>query len=188
MLVSFFKNHAFVCPIREQNITTKDNFSDERWGSAFWSSNCFSYLPFLRYKGSKHHFKWYVNFSFFVQFWWDLFHWIPLNKSFQHCAAICFSIRYRFFRYRGPKGPKTPFSSTSIRNFDRIFDLWIYVYFVLLITRWAITVSIKPLVTCHLTLTYISWLSDFQHIFSISIPRPMIFYVYGQILLSNRGV
>ena len=126
MLVSFFKNHAFVCPIREQNITTKDNFSDERWGSAFWSSNRFSYLPFFRYKGSKHHFKWYVNFSFFVQFWWDLFHWIPLNKSFQHCAAICFSIRYRFFLDTGGR-----------KDQKLLFQVLVYVIFLLVAQFWS---------------------------------------------------
>ena len=27
----------------------------------------------------------YIKFSFFIQFWWDFFHWIPLNESFQNC-------------------------------------------------------------------------------------------------------
>ena len=60
-------------------------------------------------KGQKCDFGGHKKFSFFIQFWWDFFHWIPLNESFQNCSADFFYL-LPFLRYKGPKKAKTQFS------------------------------------------------------------------------------
>ena len=32
----------------------------------------------------------YIKFLFFIQFWWNFFHWISLNESFQKCCSWFF--------------------------------------------------------------------------------------------------
>ena len=44
----------------------------------------------------------HIKFLLFIQFWWDFFHWIPLNEGFQNCSADFFYL-LPFLRYNGPK-------------------------------------------------------------------------------------
>ena len=53
-------------------------------------------------KGQKHDFRGHIIFLFFIQFWWDFFHWIPLNESFQNCSTDFFYL-LPFWRYKGSK-------------------------------------------------------------------------------------
>ena len=59
-------------------------------------------------KGQKCDFGAYIKFSFFIQFWWDFFHWISLKESFQNCCRRLFYL-LPFLRYKGPKGSKMRF-------------------------------------------------------------------------------
>ena len=65
-------------------------------------------------KGQKRDFWGHIKFLFFIQFWWDFFHWIPLNESFQNCYNRFFSISYHFGDTRGPKGNVNLLSNTLL--------------------------------------------------------------------------
>ena len=60
-------------------------------------------------KGQKCDFWSHIKVLFFIWFWWDFFHWIPLNEIFQTCSADFFYL-LPFLRYKGPKRAKTRFS------------------------------------------------------------------------------
>ena len=68
-----------------------------------------------------------MKYSFFIQFWWDFFHWIPLNESFQNCYSRFF-LSLTIFEIQGAqKGKNAIFEATSkfyfLSDFDGIFSL-----------------------------------------------------------------
>ena len=72
-------------------------------------------------RGQKCDFCSHIKYLFFIQFWWDFFHWISLKESFRIVQPI-FSIFYRFWDTRGPKGQKC--------------DFWGYIKFLFFIQFW----------------------------------------------------
>ena len=70
----------------------------------------------------------YKKFSFFIQFWWDFFHCIPLSESFQNCYSHFFSISYHFQDTRGPIGQK--------RNFQGYIKFSFFIQFWLDFFHW----------------------------------------------------
>ena len=63
-----------------------------------------------------------IRYSFFVQFWWDIFHWIPLNESFQNCYSPFF-LSLTVFEIQGAqKGKNAIFEAKSELYFSFNFD------------------------------------------------------------------
>ena len=57
-------------------------------------------------KGTKNrHFEGLINFLFFIQFWWDFFHWIPLNERLKNVWSLFF-LSLTLFELKGAKGAK----------------------------------------------------------------------------------
>ena len=59
------------------------------------------------HRGRKRHFEELIKFSFFIQFWWDFFHWIPLNEIFKN-ACSRFFLSLTVFEIKRAKGAKMP--------------------------------------------------------------------------------
>ena len=60
-------------------------------------------------KGQKCDFWSHIKVLFFIWFWWDFFHWIPLNEIFQNCYSGFF-LSLTVFEIQGaPKGRKHDF-------------------------------------------------------------------------------
>ena len=69
-----------------------------------------------------------IRFSFFIQFLWDFFHWIPLSENFHNCYSR-FSLSFTVFKIQGAQKAKNViFEATSkfyfSSNFDGIFFIW----------------------------------------------------------------
>ena len=82
-----------------------------------------------------------MKYSFFIQFWWDFFHWIPLNESFQN-SSCQFLISLTVFEIQGAqKGKNVIFEATSkfyfLSNFDGIFSLDS--------SEWDLSDSLQPI-------------------------------------------
>ena len=92
----------------------------------------FYLLPFSRYKGPKGpkcDLWGSMKYSFFIQFWWDFFHLIPLNESFQNCYCR-FLISLTVFKIQGAqKGKNAIFEATSKFYFSSDFDEIFFIEF-----------------------------------------------------------
>ena len=64
-------------------------------------------------RGQKRHFEVLIKFLFFIQFWWDFFHWIPLNESFKN-AYSRFFLSLTVFELKGAKGANIAILRCSI--------------------------------------------------------------------------
>ena len=66
-----------------------------------------------------------IKYSFFIQFWWDFFHWISFNESFQICSSRFFPSLTLFEIQGAQKDKNVTFKATSkfyfSFNFDGIF-------------------------------------------------------------------
>ena len=76
-------------------------------------------------KGQQLRFWGLHQIPFFVQFWWDFFHWIPLNESFQNCSSRFF-LSLTVFEVQGAQKGKNAFLEATSdfyfsSNFDGIF-------------------------------------------------------------------
>ena len=70
-----------------------------------------------------------MKYSFFIQFWWDFFHLIPLNESFQNCYCR-FLISLTVFEIQGAqKGKNAIFEATSKFYFSSDFDKIFFIGF-----------------------------------------------------------
>ena len=102
---SFYSSHWELSVVCQQIFSISYRFRDKRGP-----------------KGQKCDFWGHIKFLFFIQFWWDFFHWIPLNESFQNCYSRFF-LSLTIFEIQGAqKGKNVIFEATSKLYFSSDFD------------------------------------------------------------------
>ena len=80
-------------------------------------------------KGQKCDIWSHIKVLFFIQFWWDFFHWIPLKESFQSCCSRFF-LSLTIFEIQGAqKGKNVILEATSKFYFSSNFDGWFLIDF-----------------------------------------------------------
>ena len=105
---SFYSSHWELSVVCQQIFSISYRFRDKRGQ-----------------RGQKCDFCSHIKYLFFIQFWWDFFHWISLKESFQNCYSWFF-LSFTVFEIQGAqKGKNVIFVATSnfyfSSNFDGIF-------------------------------------------------------------------